>query len=183
MKVGTIMEDSPIGFDKWLPAIWLIANCKNGISSHELSRALGVTQKTAWFILHRIRLAMQPGSFDKLGGGSRPTRRSSAARPVTCTKQTKRAEKIKGRGGADKTIVFGLRSRATARLVPKIVQSYLRARRSKAPRDSRTREPRRCPSTRMFNGGYTGLDGMGYTHEVVDHMQSTTSTGAPTPTD
>src|SRR5437899_524465 len=60
-KVGTIMEDSPIGLDKWLPAIWLIVNCKNGVSSYEVHRALGLTQKTAWFLLHRIRLAMQDG--------------------------------------------------------------------------------------------------------------------------
>jgi transposase-like protein len=58
-KVGTIFEDSPIGLDKWFTAIWLITNAKNGISSYELSRSIGVTQKTAWFILHRIRLAMQ----------------------------------------------------------------------------------------------------------------------------
>jgi len=60
-KVGTIFEDSPIGLEKWLPAMWLAANCKNGISSYELHRALGVTQKTAWFMLQRIRLAMQKG--------------------------------------------------------------------------------------------------------------------------
>src|SRR5690348_7104481 len=59
VKVGTIFEDSAIGLDKWLPALWLIANAKNGISSYELHRALKVTQKTAWFMLHRIRLAMQ----------------------------------------------------------------------------------------------------------------------------
>jgi transposase-like protein len=57
-KVGTIFEDSPLGLDKWFVAVWAIANCRNGISSHELGRALGVTQKTAWFMLHRIRLAM-----------------------------------------------------------------------------------------------------------------------------
>jgi transposase-like protein len=61
LKTGTILEDSPIGLDKWLPAIWLIAANRNGISSWELHRALGVTQKTAWFILQRIRLAMQDG--------------------------------------------------------------------------------------------------------------------------
>jgi transposase-like protein len=60
-KVGTIFEDSPIGLEKWLPAMWLASNCKNGISSYELHRALGVTQKTAWFMLQRIRLAMQQG--------------------------------------------------------------------------------------------------------------------------
>ncbi len=68
VKVGTIFEDSPLGLDKWLPAVWLIANCKNGISSYELAKDLGVTQKTGWFMLHRIRLAMQTGTFEKLSG-------------------------------------------------------------------------------------------------------------------
>lgn len=68
LKTGTVMEDSPIGLDKWLPAFWLLANCKNGISSYELHRALGVTQKTAWFMLQRIRLAMETESVGKIGG-------------------------------------------------------------------------------------------------------------------
>lgn len=68
LKVGTVFEDSPIGLDKWLPAVWLLVNCKNGISSYEIARDLGVTQKTAWFMMHRIRLAMQNSSFVKLGG-------------------------------------------------------------------------------------------------------------------
>lgn len=68
VKVGTIFEDSPLGLDKWLPAVWLAANSKNGISSHELARSLGITQKSAWFVLHRIRLAMQTGSLMKLSG-------------------------------------------------------------------------------------------------------------------
>src|SRR5580693_2697252 len=59
VKVGTIFEDSPIPLDKWLMAMWMVANCKNGVSSYEIHRALGVTQKTAWFLLHRIRLAMK----------------------------------------------------------------------------------------------------------------------------
>src|ERR1700733_1174582 len=65
IKVGTIFEESPISLDKWLMAVWMIANCKNGVSSYEIHRALGVTQKTAWFMLHRIRLAMQ----DEVTGG------------------------------------------------------------------------------------------------------------------
>jgi transposase-like protein len=65
IKTGSVMEDSPIGLDKWLPAIWMIVNAKNGVSSCEMARALGVTQKTAWFLLHRIRLAMQAKSFEK----------------------------------------------------------------------------------------------------------------------
>jgi transposase-like protein len=68
VKVGTIFEDSPLGLDKWLPATWLIVNAKNGTSSCELARSLGVTQKTAWFMLHRIRLAMQDGSIVKMRG-------------------------------------------------------------------------------------------------------------------
>lgn len=66
LKTGTIMEDSPLGLDKWLTAMWLVASNRNGISSWELHRALKITQKTAWFLLHRIRLAMQ----DDLTGGS-----------------------------------------------------------------------------------------------------------------
>ena len=68
VKIGTIFEDSPLGLDKWLPAFWMIVNAKNGISSYELHRSIGVTQKTAWFMLHRIRLAIQNGSMDKLSG-------------------------------------------------------------------------------------------------------------------
>lgn len=68
LKVGTIFEDSSLGFEKWLPALWLLTNCKNGISSYELARALGVTQKTAWFMLSRLRLALQGEDGGKLGG-------------------------------------------------------------------------------------------------------------------
>jgi transposase-like protein len=69
VKVGTIFEDSPLGLDKWLVAVWMITSCKNGASSYEVHRAIGVTQKTAWFMVHRIRLAMQTGSFMKKMGG------------------------------------------------------------------------------------------------------------------
>jgi transposase-like protein len=68
LKVGTIFEDSAVGFEKWLPALWLLTNCKNGISSYELGKALGVTQKTAWFMLSRLRLALQAENGGKLDG-------------------------------------------------------------------------------------------------------------------
>src|ERR1700722_2942660 len=58
-KVGTIFEDSPLGLDKWLMTAWMITNCKNGISSYELAKDLGITQKSAWFVLHRLRVAMK----------------------------------------------------------------------------------------------------------------------------
>ncbi len=92
LKVGTIFEDSPIGLDKWLPAMWLIANCKNGISSYEIARGLGVTQKTAWFMDHRIRLAMQKRSVDPFGGSEmlKRTKPLSAVSRATCTRTKKR---------------------------------------------------------------------------------------------
>src|ERR1700688_64481 len=68
VKVGTVFEDSPIGLDKWFAAAWMVTNCKNGVSSYEIHRDLGVTQKSAWFMLHRIRLAMQTGTFEKMSG-------------------------------------------------------------------------------------------------------------------
>ena len=84
VKVGTVMEDSPIALDKWLCAFWLIANAKNGISSYELHRAIGVTQKTGWFMLHRIRLAMQDGPIEKFSGRVEADKHSSAAKHATC---------------------------------------------------------------------------------------------------
>src|SRR5437762_11279559 len=68
LKTGTIFEDSPLGLDKWLPCVWMIVNMMNGVSSWEIHRSLGVTQKAAWFMLHRIRLAMQDASGGTLGG-------------------------------------------------------------------------------------------------------------------
>ncbi|HUL35426.1 MAG TPA: IS1595 family transposase [Candidatus Eisenbacteria bacterium] len=68
VKIGTIFEDSALPLDKWLIAIWMVANCKNGVSSYEVARALGITQKSAWFMLHRIRPAMQSNHSSKLGG-------------------------------------------------------------------------------------------------------------------
>src|SRR6266403_1997198 len=71
-KVGTIFEDSPISLDKWLTAVWMLSNCKNGVSSYEVARAIGVTQKSAWFMMHRVRLAMKSRAANKIGGGSNP---------------------------------------------------------------------------------------------------------------
>lgn len=68
IKVGTIFEDSPLGIDKWMIAVWLVVNCKNGISSYEVASDLGITQKSAWHMLHRVRLALQRGSLSKLSG-------------------------------------------------------------------------------------------------------------------
>ncbi len=109
-KVGTVLEDSPIGLDKWLPAFWMMANCKNGVSSYEIHRALGVTQKSAWFMLHRIRLAVQAGSLEKMRGEIEidETYIGGKARNMHASK---RAQKIKGTGGMGKVAVMGLLER------------------------------------------------------------------------
>jgi transposase-like protein len=72
LKTGTIFEESPVKLDKWLTALWMLVNCKNGVSSWEISRAIGVTQKTAWFMLHRLRMVLKTGDTFKLGGQGGP---------------------------------------------------------------------------------------------------------------
>ena len=113
VKVGSLFEDSPIKLGQWLPAIWMIANSKNGVSSHELARAVGVTQKSAWFMLHRIRLAMQTGSFEKFDSDSEievdETFVGGAARFMH---KDVRKRRITGTGpNIDKTPVFGMLNR------------------------------------------------------------------------
>src|SRR3989338_4200670 len=110
MKVGTIFEDSPLGMDKWMTAMWLIVNCKNGISSCEIARDLGISQKSAWFMAHRLRLAMQNGSFKKLGGEVEvdETFIGGKARNMHVSKRQRR---ITGRGTVDKIPVMGILKR------------------------------------------------------------------------
>lgn len=105
-KVGTIFEDSPLGLDKWFVAVWCIANDKNGISSCELARALGTTQKTAWFMLHRIRTAMETKTFKKLAGEI-----ESDETFIGGAGQNMHKRKVKGRGAVGKAIIHGLLQR------------------------------------------------------------------------
>jgi hypothetical protein len=107
LKTGTVMEDSPIGIDKWLAALWLICNCKNGVSSCEVARDLGVTQKSAWFLNHRIRYALHEGSFDKFSGEVEvdETFIGGKARNMHVDKRERR---ITGTGRKDKTAVMGI---------------------------------------------------------------------------
>jgi len=84
LKVRTIFEDSPIGLDKWFTALWLIVNCKNGISSYEIGRDLGISQKSAWHLAHRIRYALRQGSFEKFSGECEVDEPSSVAKHETC---------------------------------------------------------------------------------------------------
>lgn len=117
LKTGTIFEDSPLGLDKWLPVVWMIANMKNGVSSWEIHRAIGVTQKTAWFMLHRVRLAMQDQwTGGKLGGDVEidETYVGGRARNMHHAKR-QRLGMAKGRGHLGKTAVFGLLERHSKR--------------------------------------------------------------------
>jgi transposase-like protein len=110
-KMGTIFEDSPLGLQTWLPAVWIITTAKNGVSSCEIARSLGVTQKTAWFMLHRIRKAMQSGSFMKLVGEveADETFIGGKARNMHVSKRERR---ITGTGGKDKTALWAFLSAA-----------------------------------------------------------------------
>ena len=107
LKTGTIFEDSPIALEKWLTAAWLIVTCKNGISSYEIHRGLGVTQKTAWFMLHRVRLAMQESGFNKLGGEVEVDETFIGGKARNMHRD-KRARVITGTGGKDKAMVQGI---------------------------------------------------------------------------
>ena len=112
VKVGSIFEDSAVSLGKWLTAIWLILNAKNGISSYEIHRSIGVTQKTAWFMLHRIRTAVETGSFKKLHGTVEVDETYTGDKAANMHKHICE-KKIKGRGTTGKEIVVGLLERGT----------------------------------------------------------------------
>jgi transposase-like protein len=109
-RVGTIFEDSPLGLDLWFVAVWCVTNCKNGISSHELARSLGITQKSAWHMLHRIRLAMQDDAPGMLKGTVEADESFVGGKSKNMHK-AKRKATIKGRGFSGKTIVQGVLQR------------------------------------------------------------------------
>jgi transposase-like protein len=112
LKTGTIFEDSPITLDKWLLAMWMLANCKNGVSSYEISRATGISQKSAWFMLQRIRLAMQDESAPgKLFGEVEADETFVGGKVTNMHRKSKRAIRAKNDGNWGKTVVLGLLER------------------------------------------------------------------------
>jgi transposase-like protein len=165
VKVGTVMEDSPIGLDKWLAAIWMIANCKNGVSSYEISRAIGIMQKSAWFLLHRIRLAMQTGTFEKLSGQveADETYIGGLARNMH---RDKRDKKITATGGAGKVAVMGLLER-NGKVRAKVIND--------ATRETLHNEVRSNveAGAELFTDGHRGYSGLhaDYIHQVIDHAE------------
>src|SRR5436190_12803936 len=163
LKTGTIMEDSPIGLDKWMTAMWQIVNCKNGISSYEIHRALGITQKTAWFLDHRIRLALTSGSFEKLTGEveADETFIGGKARNMHLGKRQRR---ITGTGGKDKTAVMGIMERGGT------VRTVVIANRKKKALQAEVKKHVEAGSALYTDAllSYEGLAG-DYAHQVVDH--------------
>ncbi|HWX15369.1 MAG TPA: IS1595 family transposase [Chthoniobacterales bacterium] len=168
VKVGTVLEDSAITLDKWLCAFWLIVNAKNGISSYELHRAIGVTQKTAWFMLQRIRLAMQQGSIEKMKGRveADETFIGGLARNMHKSKK-----KHLGTGGAGKVAVMGLLernapdggSRVRCKVVPNVRRGAL---------DPAVRQNVETGSEVITDAfpSYESLSDA-YVHQVIDHAE------------
>jgi transposase-like protein len=163
LKVGTIFEDSPLGLDKWMCAFWMICNCKNGVSSCEIARSLGITQKSAWFMLHRIRKAMHDDFTDKLSGEveADETFIGGKARNMHVSKKQRR---ITGTGGTDKTAVMGLLERGGR------VRTTVIANRKKSAIQGTVKEHVQAGSALYtdFLLSYQGLAGE-YAHRVVDH--------------
>ncbi len=165
VKVGTIFEDSAIGLDKWLAALWMLVNCKNGISSYEIARDINVTQKTAWFMLHRIRLAMQDEFSGKLGGEVvvDETFIGGKARNMHLHK---RAQRITGTGGKDKTIVFGALERGG-----KVQVVVIDKRRKKDIHEQVSAYVE--PGSALYSDALKSYDGLAqdYDHAVIDHAE------------
>lgn len=162
-KVGTIFEDSPLGLDKWFVAVWCIANAKNGVSSCELARSLGVTQKSAWFMLHRIRLAMKTGTFKKISGHVESDETFVGGK-LSNMHPKKRAQKPKGRGTVGKTVVQGIIERG-GRVHCKVVKNQKRSTLQAIIRDNVE------PGTSVYTDTLKSYEGLNddFVHAMIDH--------------
>ena len=172
LKTGTIFEDSPIPLEKWLPAAWLIINCKNGISSYELARDLEVTQKTAWFMLHRIRLAMQTGSFRKFSGEVEADETFVGGKVINMhlDKQTRAGMGKKRTGGFEgKAVVMGMLERhskeAKVKVIPNVRSFHVRTNVSENVEKGSTVYSDSLRS-------YRNLPVDGFVHDFIDHREA-----------
>jgi transposase-like protein len=164
LKVGTIFEDSALGLEKWLPAMWLVVNAKNGISSMEISRSLGITQKSAWHMAHRIRFALHEGSFDSMLSGEVEADETYIGGKARNMHAGKRARRITATGGKDKVAVLGLLERGgkvRTAVIPNVRRGSLQG---------NVRKHVQAGSALYTDSlmSYRGLDG-DFVHQVVDH--------------
>ena len=170
-KVGTIFEDSALPLDKWFVAIWAVANCKNGISSYELARSIGVTQKSAWFMLHRIRVAMDAGDLGTLSGivEADETYMGGLAKNMHAVK---RKHRVIGRGAGDhKTPVMGILQRTDGTITSRVVARVIRAATAKAVQSAVRQHV--APGSQLMTdaaGAYLGL-ASDYIHQSVNHAE------------
>ncbi len=167
VKVGTIFEDSPVGLDKWLCAMWLVANCKNGVSSYKIARDLKVTQTTAWFMRHRIRYAMHTGSINKMSGTVEADETFIGGK-ARFMHAGERARKIRGRGPMGKAIVFGLLDRETGKVRTSVVGSRRKAHLHREIRENV------APGSELMTDALKSYDGLDseYAHKVIDHAEA-----------
>ncbi|MGA7695009.1 MAG: IS1595 family transposase [Candidatus Sulfotelmatobacter sp.] len=165
IKIGTVMEDSAIPLDKWMVATWLVTNCKNGISSYEIARDVKVTQKSAWFMLHRIRLAMQDDFFGSKLGGEVEVDETFIGGKARNMHVSERKRRITGTGGKDKTAVMGLLERESGKVRATVVPSRKRKVLQEQVRKHVT------AGAALYSDALQSYEGLAteYAHQVVDH--------------
>ena len=175
LRLGTIFEDSPIKFDKWIAATWLIANAKNGISSYELGRSLGVCQKTGWFLLQRIRFAMKNGSIEKMGGTveADETYIGAKSRTMNAKQKARRREQFgNATGGVAMTPVQGLLERSTRDKASRVIMAVVDG--TKRPELQGNVRKYVLKGTEVHTDALKSYSGLAadYTHEVIDHAKA-----------
>ncbi len=167
VKVGTIFEDSPISLDKWLCAIWMIVNAKNGVSSYEIARGLGVTQKSAWFMMHRIRLALQKGSIDRKLMGDVEVDETYIGGNARNMHKDKRLKMLRNEGSFRKAVVIGMLerkgevrtamlNRASGKLIEEAIREHV------------------VPGSNLYSdeaNAYVKV-GRDYAHNVINHAET-----------
>jgi transposase-like protein len=170
VKVGTIFEDSPIPLDKWLTALWMLVNCKNGVSSYEIARDLGLTQKSAWFVLQRLRLALRDRSFTKIGGGSGPVEADETFIGGQLKNMHKeRRQRYTNKGGAKgKTIVMGMLDRDVRKVRAKVIPNVKRETLQKEILETVKH------GTKVYTDEWLGYDSLHtrFVHDVVNHSET-----------
>jgi transposase-like protein len=169
VKLGTIFEDSPLSLDKWLIALWMLVNCKNGISSYEVARDLGVSQKAAWFMMHRLRRALQKGSLMKMGGdgGEVEVDETFIGGKARNMHLDKRQRRITGTGGKDKTTVMGILERNG-----EVRTMVISGRRKKILQEEVRKHV--AVGTALYTDALLSYSGLAsdYAHKVVDHAEA-----------